>query len=245
MEEISHESIEHVAASSICAFVTQQMIAVSDEPQAFERAEYKKGSDFDRLFTHHSHPLIYTSPKYTKTSTMNAALALVFFACVTGSMAADARSQVFGQLVQQGQTVVQAVLTQLQQQVLQIVQQAVGQLSSLVGSMGRLAIDVSGIPDQIRPIVGNLINQLLVQLLGSVQGLIGGTSSTRPSRIRLSPSILLGRASIDIGAIFSGFLAEIQGAITGIGNHLVNQGLAAVLGGIGGSRGINDIFACE
>ena len=175
---------------------------------------------------------------------MNAALALVFLACVTGSMAADARSQVFGQLVQQGQAVVQAVLGQLQQQVLQIVQQAVGQLSSLVGSMGRLTIDVSNIPDQVRPIVGNLINQVLVQLLGGLQGILGGKSPTLSSS--LSPSSrLVGRASVDLGAIFSGFLSEIQGALTGIGQHFLNQGLAAVLGGIAGSRGISDIFACE
>ena len=56
----------------------------------------------------------------------------------------------------------------------------------------------------------------------------------------------LGRAAIDLGAIFSGFFQEIQGSLTGIGQHLLNQGLASVLGGLGslgGSRAIGDIFS--
>ena len=59
---------------------------------------------------------------------------------------------------------------------------------------------------------------------------------------------LLGRASIDIGAIFNDFIAQIIPAITGIGSHLLNTGLAAVLGGLGslgGSRAFADIFACK
>ena len=58
-------------------------------------------------------------------------------------------------------------------------------------------------------------------------------------------SVFAGRASVDLGAIFGGFFSEIQGALTGIGQHFLNQGLAAVLGGIGGSRAIGDIFACK
>jgi hypothetical protein len=159
---------------------------------------------------------------------MKAALALIFFACVAGSMASDARSQFVDQLVQQGQAVAQTILSQLQQQLVGLVQQAVGQLSSLVGSLGRFEFNFNQIVDQFKPIVSGLLNQVLVQVLGSIQGLIGG------------------RASIDIGAILSGFLAEIHGAVTGLGQHFLNQGLAAVLGGLGslgGSRGISDIFA--
>ena len=63
--------------------------------------------------------------------------------------------------------------------------------------------------------------------------------------MRPTTILCVGRASIDIGAIFSGFYAEIQGALAGIGQHFLNQGLAAVLGGIGGSRAIGDVFACE
>jgi len=159
---------------------------------------------------------------------MKAALALIFFACVAGSMATDARSQFVEQLVQQGQAVAQTILSQLQQQVISLVQQAVGQLSSLVGSLGRFDFDFNSILDQIKPLVGGLINQALGSVLGSLQGLIGG------------------RASLDLGSVFSGFLSEIQGALTGIGQHFLNQGLAAVLGGLGslgGSRFIGDLFA--
>jgi len=160
---------------------------------------------------------------------MKAALALIFFACIAGSLASDGRAQIVEQLLQQGQAVAQTVLTQLQQQVLQLVQQAVGQLSALVGSLGgRLDFDINSIVDQFRPIVSGLINQALASVLGGLSGLLGG------------------RAGIDLGAIFSGFLADIQGAVSGIGQHVLNQGLASVLGGLGslgGSRGVGDIFA--
>ena len=52
----------------------------------------------------------------------------------------------------------------------------------------------------------------------------------------------------DINAIFTEFLQGIQGAVTGIGQHVLNEGLAAILGGLGslgGSRAIGDIFACK
>ena len=102
-------------------------------------------------------------------------------------MAADARSQFVQQIVQQGQVVAQSVLGQLQQQILQLVQQAVGQLSNFVGSLGRLTIDLSGVVDQVKPIVGGLINQVLVQLLGSLQGLIGGMFSSQSLSLSTSP----------------------------------------------------------
>ncbi|CAF5226046.1 unnamed protein product, partial [Rotaria magnacalcarata] len=47
---------------------------------------------------------------------MNAALALIFFACVAGSMASDARGQIVDQLLQQGQVIAQSVMSLLQQQ---------------------------------------------------------------------------------------------------------------------------------
>merc|ERR1711972_924088 len=135
--------------------------------------------------THHSHLLILTYYICTKHSTMKAALALIFFACVAGSMAVDARGEFLNQLVQQGQVVAQGVLSQVQNQILGLVQQALGQLSALIG----------------------------------------------------------GRASINIGEIFNGFLQQITTPLLGIGQNLLNQGLAAVLGGLTGSRGISDIFA--
>ena len=110
---------------------------------------------------------------------MKAALALVFFACVTGSMAADARGDFVSQILQQGQAVAQVVLGQLQTQILAFVQQAVGQLSAIVGAIGG-RFDFSGVFDQIKPIVTGLINQALVQVLGSIQGLIGGMYPSLP-----------------------------------------------------------------
>jgi phage-related protein len=106
---------------------------------------------------------------------MKAALALVFLACIAGSMASDARNQFIDQLVQQGHLVAQTVLSQLQQQILGFVQQAVGQLSALVGSFGgRFDFNFNTILDQIKPIVTGLINQALVQVLAGLQGIIGG-----------------------------------------------------------------------
>jgi len=159
---------------------------------------------------------------------MKAALALIFFACVAGSMASDARGEFMGQLVQQGQAVAQAVFGQLQQQILSLVQQAVGQLSSLVGSLGRIDFNFNGIVDQFKPILVNVVNQALTQVLGSLSGIFGG------------------RAFGELAAVFNAFLQQITQPIAQIGQHLLNQGLAATigtLGGFGGSRAIGDIFA--
>jgi hypothetical protein len=108
--------------------------------------------------------------------TMKAALALVFFACVAGSMATSTPAELVGQLVQQGQAVAQGVLGQLQQQVLSLVQQAFGQASSLVGSIGG-RFDFDSLVGQFTPLVNGLINQALSQVLGSLSGLIGGKCS--------------------------------------------------------------------
>ncbi|CAF4403085.1 unnamed protein product, partial [Rotaria sordida] len=54
------------------------------------------------------------------------------------------------------------------------------------------------------------------------------------------------RALADIGGIFGEFIQSVQSSVVGLGQHLLNQGLAAVLGGLGslgGARGIGDIFA--
>jgi hypothetical protein len=158
---------------------------------------------------------------------MKAAIALIFFACFAGSMAAD-HNQFLAGLLQQGQAVAQTVIAQLQQQVLQLVQQAVGSLSALVGSLGRFDFDLSTLFDQFKPLLDGLLNQALGGILGSLQGLIGG------------------RAVINLGAMFNEFYQGISGALNGIGQHLLNQGLASVLGGLGslgGSRAIGDIFA--
>ena len=105
---------------------------------------------------------------------MNAALALIFFACVAGSMASDARGQIVDQLVQQGQVIAQSVMSLLQQQLFAIAQQAIGHVQSLVASIGRFDFDFNGLLNSIKPLISGQINQVLAQLLGSLQGLIGG-----------------------------------------------------------------------
>ena len=104
---------------------------------------------------------------------MKAAIALIFFACFAGSMAADTNQFLAG-LLQQGQAVAQTVIAQLQQQVLQLVQQAVGQLSALVGSLGRFDFDFNAIINQFKPILDGLLSQALGQVTNVLQGLIGG-----------------------------------------------------------------------
>ena len=111
----------------------------------------------------------------SKPTTMNSVLALVFFACIAGSMASSNNAQLVGQIVQQGQAVAQAVIGQLQQQLLTLVQSAVGQLSTLVGSLGRFDFDFSSILGQLQTTVDGLIGQVLGQVLGGLQGIIGGT----------------------------------------------------------------------
>jgi hypothetical protein len=160
---------------------------------------------------------------------MKAALALIFFACVAGSMASDARGQLVDSIVQQGQVVAQAVFSQLQQQILGLVQQAVGQLSSLVGSLGgRFDFNLNTIVDQFKPVLVGLVNQALTQVIGGLSGLIGG------------------RVFGDLNAVFQAFLQQISQPIVQIGQHVLNQGLAAAIGALGsfsGSRAIKDIVA--
>ena len=179
---------------------------------------------------------------------MKAALALIFFACVAGSMAADARGELLGQLVSQGQTVVQGILAQVQTQIFGLVQQALGQLTSLVGSIGgRFDINFNAILDQFKPLLTNALNQVLGGVLGSLAGVLGGMYYFSFQYIfqYLLLLYIIGRAGINLSEIFSNFLQQITTPILGIGQHLANQGLAAVLGGLGGSRGLGDIFACK
>jgi hypothetical protein len=159
---------------------------------------------------------------------MKAVLALIFFACIAGSMAADARLQAVNQLLQQGQAVVQTVVGQLQQQVLGLVQQALGQLQSLVGSLGG-RVDIFGdLLSTAQAALAQAAQGLLGQLAGALSGLLGG------------------RALGNLAAIFQNFLQEVQGTVTSLGQHVLNQGLSAVLGGLGslgGSRAFGDIFS--
>jgi len=154
---------------------------------------------------------------------MKAALAIIFFACIAGSMASDARLAILDELVQQGTAVAQSIFGQLQSQILGIVQNLLG---SLLGSVGRFDF-LNVLMDQFKPLLTQLASQALGSVLGSLTSLIGGA------------------ARIDIGAIFQGFLDSVKPAITGIAQQLLNQGLVSVLGSLGGlgGRGIGDLFA--
>lgn len=105
---------------------------------------------------------------------MKAILALVFFACIAGSMA-NTPGQLVGQIVQQGQAVAQAVIGQLQSQVSALIQGALGQLSALVGSLGG-RLDFGQITEQLQNLLASLTNTVLTQILGGLPGLIGGMS---------------------------------------------------------------------
>jgi hypothetical protein len=158
---------------------------------------------------------------------MKAALALVFFACIAGSMATDARLEIFDQIFQQGQAVAQSLLGVLQTQLQTLLQSAVGQLTQLIAPASRIDIvsTINQLISQVKPLVTAQINQVLAQVLVGLQGFLGG------------------RAELNLSAIFNDFVSSVTGALTGIGQHLLNQGLSAVLGAVGGARAFADIWA--
>ena len=104
-------------------------------------------------------------------TTMKAVLALVFFACIAGSMA-SAPAQIVGQIVQQGTAVAQAVFGQLQAQISQFITQALGGLSSLVGSLGG-RFDFNQILTQLQEVASTLVQSALGQVLGGLTSLNG------------------------------------------------------------------------
>ncbi|CAF4022661.1 unnamed protein product, partial [Rotaria sordida] len=103
---------------------------------------------------------------------MKAVLALIFLACVAGSMASNA-DQILDQLAQEAQVMAHTVFGFLQQQILGLVQQAVGELSSLVASIGGARIDISSILNQLKPLLQGIIGQGLNSVLGGLQGILG------------------------------------------------------------------------
>jgi len=160
---------------------------------------------------------------------MSAAL-IIFFACFGACMATDARIQFLDQVIAQGQQMAATVLNMFSQQVVQIAQQVSQQIQQLAASLGGKGI-FDGVLSQLQALAGPLLNQLVSGVLGS---------------LNLS-SILGGRADgvlSQIGGMFSEWFSGIQGALMGIGQHFVNQGLSAVLGAVGGmgGRGFGDIF---
>jgi len=156
---------------------------------------------------------------------MNAAAALIFFACIAGSMASDARVDIMGLLVQQGQGILQSTVAMLQTQLMNIAQQALGHLTGLVASIGgRFDFNINVILDQFKPLLAQAASGLLGQLMGSLSGLIGG------------------RIFGDLSAMFSSFLSEVTKPLAAIGQQLLNQGLSAVVGSLSGSRFLGDFF---
>jgi len=106
---------------------------------------------------------------------MKAALALVFFACIAGSMASNSRAGFLTEIQGQLQVVAQSVFAQLQQSILGFVQQAVGGLQSLVGTIGgRFDFNFQALVDQFKPLLEQLAGQALAQVLGGLQGILGG-----------------------------------------------------------------------
>jgi phage-related protein len=158
---------------------------------------------------------------------MKAALALVFFACIAGSMASDARAFDLQVLFQQGHAVATALIGQLQQQIQGLVQQALGELSALVGSLGRFDLNINfqqiinQLTSQFKPLLEQLAGQALGSISAGLQGILGGRKDVLAT----------------INGALQDFLAQITGSLQGIGQHLLNQGLASVLGGLGGLGG--------
>jgi phage-related protein len=158
---------------------------------------------------------------------MNAAF-IIFFACFGACMAAtDARMAIFDNLFQQVQQMGATIMNILSQQVLELAHQASQQLQQIAGSMGGRAFDLMSM---IQP----MLQQLLSGLQSQVVGLLGNLNLA---------SILGGRININLGAIFQDFYNQIAPAITGLGQHFLNQGLSAVLGAIGGGRIFGDLLS--
>ncbi|CAF3971279.1 unnamed protein product [Rotaria sp. Silwood1] len=153
---------------------------------------------------------------------MKAVLALIFFACVAGSMA-DARLQGFQDIVVQAENLLSSIVGQLQTQVSGLVQQVFGQLQSVVSSLGA-RFDFSQLLQPVLAIVAAQAQQLLGHVTAGLAGLIGG------------------RGAFDqVGAIFNDFVSGVLPALQGLGQHFLNQGLSAVLGAIGGARFIGGL----
>jgi hypothetical protein len=105
---------------------------------------------------------------------MKAALALIFFACFAGSMAAP--NQLVEGLLAQGQGIVQAVVGQLHQQITSLVQQAIGHVTGLLAGIGgRLNFNLNDILGNFKPMLDQLTTALLGQISGSLAGIFGGT----------------------------------------------------------------------
>ncbi|CAF0808721.1 unnamed protein product, partial [Didymodactylos carnosus] len=139
---------------------------------------------------------------------------------------ADQRLAILDQAIAQAQQFAGSILGLVQQQLLALAQQATQQLQNLVSGLGNgRAFDFSSILTLVQPMIQQFISQITGSL-GSIFNL---------------SSILGGRAGLNLGQIFGDFWNTIGPAITGLGQHFLDQGLSAVLGAIGG-RGFSDIW---
>ncbi|CAF4355146.1 unnamed protein product, partial [Adineta steineri] len=139
-------------------------------------------------------------------------------------MATDARGQMLDQLLSQGQVVMQSTMSILQAHLSTIASQALGHLSGLFAQLGG-RFDMSGILATFQPLLASAAQGLLGQLMGSLQGLLGG------------------RIFGDISAMFTDFLGQITTPLLAIGQTLLNQGLSAVVGSLAGSRFLGDFMS--
>jgi len=154
---------------------------------------------------------------------MNAAF-IIFFACF-GACMAESRLAIVDTLLQQAQQMGATILGMLSQELMSLAQQVAQQMQAIAQSLGgRFNFDILGL---FKP----LVDKLIVQGLQALSTLNLGS--------------ILGRAKFDFGAMFADFYNQIAPAITGLGQHFLNQGLSAVLGAIGGigGRGFGDLFA--
>jgi hypothetical protein len=158
---------------------------------------------------------------------MKAALALVFFACIAGSMAAP--NNLVAELLGQGQAIAQSLLGVAQQQILAAVQGALAHVVELLGNIGRLDL-------------GNIVQQLLGQFAPLLQQAAqGALASVTQTITNIIGGISIGRG---LNEILADFYNSIHHAVVGMSQHLMNTGISAVLGAVGslGGRGLGDIF---
>jgi len=160
---------------------------------------------------------------------MNAAF-IIFFACFGACMATDARMAFVDQLLQQGQQMGVSIMNMISQQILALAQQASQQLQQLAASLGG-RFDIMSIVQQF-DIMG-MFKPILQQLTAQVTNVLSN----------LNLSSIFGGRKIELGQIFAEFWNQISGAVTGMGQHFLNQGLSAVLGGLTGGRIFGDLFA--
>ncbi|CAF1220326.1 unnamed protein product [Adineta steineri] len=157
---------------------------------------------------------------------MKSAIALIFFACIAGSMANNIGNELLTTLAGHGQQFLNQIVTSLQQNVAALAAQLLGQATQLIGTIGG-RFDFSSLLGDLTNVLQGLGQQLLTQATGALLGALTGS-----------------RGFMDqVSGMFAEFASSVQTAVMGMGQHLLNQGLSAVLGGLAGSsRGIFDSF---